>query len=116
MSWMRSCCGGPAVGVGAAAVKSAPLSSVSGPAERWSDSTLVWPGASVPSRTTAVPYPTRSTIDGSAAQSAAVLQVSAAASSTRATVPLLPDMLIVPVTCAGGRSVVPPEPAASPIR
>ena len=52
----------------------------------------------------------------SAAQSAAVLQVSAVESSTSATVPDVPDMLIEPEACVGGRPVVPPVPAASPIR
>src|SRR5919198_5628950 len=52
----------------------------------------------------------------SAAQSAAVLQVSAVVEFTSATVPLVPDMLIVPVASVGGRSSVPPAPAASPMR
>jgi hypothetical protein len=73
-------------------------------------------GASAVSRTTAVPYPTRSTMSLSAAQSAAVLQVSAVVESTSATVPDVPDMFVVPVACVGGRSVVPPVPALSPIR
>src|SRR5581483_9057221 len=52
----------------------------------------------------------------SAAQSAAVLQVSAVELSTSATVPEVPDMLIEPEACVGGSPVVPPAPAASPIR
>jgi hypothetical protein len=52
----------------------------------------------------------------SAAQSAAVLQVSGVELSTSATVPDVPDMLIEPDACVGGRPVVPLVPAASPIR
>src|ERR1700733_11932455 len=55
-------------------------------------------------------------MSGSAAQSAAVLQVSGVELSTSATVPAVPDMLIEPVACVGGRAGVPPGPAASPIR
>src|ERR1700759_4995208 len=55
-------------------------------------------------------------MSASAAQSAAVLQVSGVELSTSATVPAVPDMLIEPVACVGGRAVVPPRPAASPIR
>src|ERR1041385_8400783 len=53
---------------------------------------------------------------GSAAQSAAVLHVSAVVEFTSATVPLVADMLIDPVASVGGRSSVPPLPAASPTR
>src|SRR5215467_7125433 len=52
----------------------------------------------------------------SAAQSAAVLQVSGVELSTRATVPLVADMLMEPDAWAGGKAVDPPVPAASPIR
>src|SRR5689334_21669096 len=53
---------------------------------------------------------------GSAAQSAAVLQVSAVCDVTSATVPAAPLMLMTPVASGVGRSAVPPAPAASPIR
>src|SRR5215470_9740635 len=52
----------------------------------------------------------------SAAQSAAVLQVSGVELSTSATVPLVAEMLIEPESWVGGRAVDPPVPAASPIR
>src|SRR3984957_16140673 len=52
----------------------------------------------------------------SAAQSAAVLHVSAVELSTSATVPEVADMLIEPVACVAGSPVVPPAPAASPIK
>ena len=113
MSWMRS---GPGPlppppapefsGVGAATVKSAALSSVSGPV-RCTDVALVVAAAAVPSCTTAPPQPTRSTMDGSAAQSAAVLQVSAVVEWTSATVPAIPLMLIAPVASGVGSAPAP---------
>src|SRR6478672_7562059 len=61
-----------ALGVGAAMVKSAPLLPLltTGLFLRCADVALVVAGASVPARTTAVPYPSRSTTEGSALQSA----------------------------------------------
>ena len=52
----------------------------------------------------------------SAAQSALVLQVNAVVLSTSATVPAVPERLIVPVAWVAGSGVVPPAPAASPTR
>src|SRR3954469_19254866 len=52
----------------------------------------------------------------SAAQSAAVLQVSAVCEVTSATVPAVPPRLIAPVASGAGRAAVAPAPAASPIR
>jgi hypothetical protein len=52
----------------------------------------------------------------SAAQSAAVLQVSAVCEVTSATVPEVPLRLITPVASGVGRSAVPPAPAPSAIR
>lgn len=48
----------------------------------------------------------------SAAQSAAVLQVSGVVPETRATVPLVADIATVPVASGVGRATVPPVPAA----
>lgn len=49
---------------------------------------------------------------GSAAQSAAVLQVSGVVPETRATVPLPAARAMVPVASGAGRATVPPVPAA----
>src|SRR5206468_398681 len=128
MSWMRA--GTPVgggvvpppvvsplllVGAGAPVAKSLELSSVS-PAVRVAAVVLLGAGALAPSTTTAPPKPTRSCTFGSAAQSAAVRQVSGAVPLTRATVPAVPDMLIVPVASGVGSAVVPPLPLASPTR
>src|SRR4051794_11107696 len=127
MSWMRS---GPGssppppslvpefVGVGADELKSVELSSVSAPlAARWVDVVLAVAGAGEPSRITAVPQPTRSTIELSAAQSPAVLQVSAVAEWTSAPVPAVPLMAMLPVLSGVGSAPAEVfDPAASPIR
>jgi hypothetical protein len=96
-------------------VKSAALSSVSASElARATEAELLAPAAAPPpSCTSAVPKPTRSLTRGSAAQSAAVRQVSGSAPVTRATVPLVPDMLIAPVASGAGSGVLPPVPAAS---
>src|SRR3954469_5111 len=91
-------------GVGAPAVKSAALLSVSGCAAVSlldTDVALLVPGAGpVPSKGEEVlPHATRST--------------TAEAPSTRRTLPPVPDRARVPVAFGVGRSVVPPLPAAS---
>lgn len=53
---------------------------------------------------------------GSAAQSAAVLQVSAPVPVTSAIVPAVPDIAIVPVASGVGSSTDPPDLRASPTR
>ncbi len=53
---------------------------------------------------------------GSAAQSAAVLQVSAAVPETRAIVPEVALIAIEPVASVVGSAVVPPLPVPSPTR
>ena len=128
MSWMRA--GTPVgggvvpppvvsplllVGAGAPAVKSLELSSVS-PAVRDTAAVLLGAGALAPSTTTAPPKPTRSCTRASAAQSAAVRQVSGSLPLTRATVPAVADMLMLPVASAVGSAVVPPVLLASPTR
>lgn len=52
----------------------------------------------------------------SAAQSAAVLQVSAVVPETRAIVPVVALIAVVPVASGVGSATVPPVPAASAIR
>ena len=127
MSWIFAVTGGgpspPAVspallvGLGAPAVKSAELSSVSA-SDAARATEFVFDGAAVglPSRTTAEPKPTRSLIRVSAAQSAAVLQVSGVVPATSATVPAVADIAIVPVASGVGRATVPPAPFASATR
>ena len=100
MSWICTCGGGAElpVGVGAAITKSVLLSSVSGALVRLTEVVFVVAGAGEPSRTTvAGPQPTRSTIAESAAQSAAVLQVSASVELTSATVPPVLPIAIEPL-------------------
>ena len=101
-------------GVGVAAAKSAALFAVfvSSPS-RVTDWLFEAPRAGpLPANALAVaPYPTKSTT-GSLAGHAAAAQVSAAVVLTRATLPAVPLIAIVPVTLPG-TGVVPPVPAAS---
>ncbi len=104
-------------GLGAEPVKSAELSSVSvKEASRETEVVLPAPVAGLPSRTTAVPKPARSLMRPSAAQSSAVRQVSAVVEWTSAMVPLVADMLMVPVASGVGRGASPAVPLASWIR
>lgn len=105
------------VGVGSPTVKSAALSSVSARVvPRATDVALVGAAVGLPSRTVAAPNPTRSLTRVSAAQSAAVLQVSAVVPETRAIVPAVADIAIVPVASGAGRATVPPAPLPSATR
>lgn len=63
-----------------------------------------------------MPKPTRSLTLVSAAQSAAVRQVSGVVERTSAMVPLLADMAMVPAASGAGSAVSPPDPFASSMR
>ena len=105
------------VGVGSPTAKSVALSSVSASdAARATDVVLDGAAVGAPSRTVAAPKPTRSLIRGSAAQSAAVLQVSAVVPETRAIVPAVADIAIAPVASGVGSATVPPLPLPSATR
>src|ERR1700749_4792926 len=107
MSWMRSGPGWPvppvpppvlpslaAPGVGVPAVKSLALSSLSGALERATDWGLEAPVAGAVSLIAAVPYPTRSV--EAASHEAESVQVRASVPWTRATLPDVADIAIVP--------------------
>ncbi len=70
----------------------------------------------MPSRTVAVTEADEVLDRGSAAQSAAVLQVSAVVPETRATVPAVADIAIVPVASGAGSATVPRLPLPSATR
>src|ERR1700744_5202590 len=95
-----------APGVGVPAVKSVALSSLSGALERATDWVLEAPVAGAVSLIAAVPYPTRSV--EAASHEAESVQVRASVPWTRATLPDVADIAMVPLACVAGRGWVPP--------
>ncbi len=103
-------------GEGEPAVKSAALLSVSVPSSaRLAEAVFERPPAGpLPSKSFALPYPTKSRTFAAASQSAS--HPSAAWSVTKATLPPVAPIAIDPDASGAGRSSVPPAPAASATR